>query len=453
MSAAPYRVAMVSLGCPKNQVDAERMLGLLQNDGFVLCGEEADADAIIVNTCAFIEDAKQEAIETILEVAKYKTEGRCRALIVTGCLSERYRDEVTKEMPEVDLAVGLGSVSRIAELTRALLERKDDARLPNCYGEKSALPLSGPRRLGGEPFTAYLKIAEGCDNACSYCAIPKIRGRLRSRSIEDIVAEAKTLCEGGVRELVVVAQDTTAYGVDLWGESRLPELLEALCEVEGAHWIRLLYAYPDRIDDRLLHVIKTHAQLLPYLDLPLQHCDAGLLRRMNRIGSRESLTALIAHIRDVLPDVTLRTTLITGFPGETDAQFAELCEFVREIGFDRLGCFAYSPEEGTVAAGLPDQIDEQTRQDRAEAILQDQLTILAKRNEAKIGSLQEVLVEGYDSYIRCWFGRSRADAPEVDGKVFFAADRPVEIGGFVRVRINDCLDYDLLGALEDEPAQ
>ena len=441
---------MVSLGCPKNQVDAERMLGYLQADGFTLCPEESEADAIIINTCGFIEDAKKEAIENILEAAQYKKQGNCKALIVTGCLAERYRDEITAEIPEVDLVVGLGSNQRIASLVSSLLAGE---KLDNCYGDKADLPLSGPRVLGGYPFTAYLKIAEGCDNCCTYCAIPQIRGRFHSRSMEDVLEEARNLSKAGVKELIVVAQDTTAYGVDLYGASRLPELLEALCAIDGLHWIRTLYTYPDRIDDRLLNVLARQEKLVHYLDIPLQHCDEAILSRMNRAGSRESLTALFAHIRERIPNITLRTTLITGFPGETPAQFEELCEFVKEMRFDRLGCFAYSPEEGTLAAEYPDQLPEQVKLDRMELIMNDQLTILAQKNEAKIGTLQEVLIEGYDSYIRCYFGRSRADAPDVDGKVFFLSDRPLTLGDFVNVRINDCLDYDLLGALEDESPQ
>ena len=436
-----YKVALVSLGCPKNQVDAEQMLYLLKNAGFTIGAEESEADAIIINTCGFIEDAKREAIENILEAAAYKTQGNCKALIVTGCLSERYKDDISGELPEVDAVVGLGSHDNIAEIVKTAIEGKK----ANYYGEKTALCLNTPRILGGYPFSAYIKIADGCNNCCTYCAIPLIRGQMRSRKIEDIVAEAKTLAENGVKELIVVAQDTTAYGEDIYGERKLPELLHELCKIEGLHWIRTLYTYPEKITDELIKTVKTESKLVKYFDMPLQHINGEILKKMNRRGNKASITAVIEKIRKEIPDCTLRTTLITGFPGETDGQFTELHEFVRDIGFDRLGCFAYSPEEDTVAAGMPDQIDEQTKIDRAELIMETQNTVSLRKNEEKIGKTYEVLIEGYDDYIRCYFGRSTADAPEIDGKIFFMTDRPLCLGDFVKVKINDCMDYDLLG--------
>ena len=438
-----YKVSMVSLGCPKNQVDAEMMLKSLADAGYEIGTEEAEADAIIINTCGFIEDAKKEAIENILEAAEYKKTGKCRALIVTGCLAERYRDDVTEEIPEVDVCVGIGSNGDIAEITKAAIE----GECKNRYGEKTALDLNGERILGGYPFSTYLKIADGCDNCCTYCAIPKIRGRMRSRKIEDCVAEAKRLAAGGVKELTVVAQDTTAYGEDIYGKPMLAELLRELCKIDGLHWIRTLYTYPDRITDELLDTVAEEPKLVKYFDIPLQHVNGDILKRMNRKGDRKSISALIDKIREKIPGVTLRTTLITGFPGETDEQFSELAEFVKEKRFDRLGCFTYSAEEDTIAAGYPDQIDGQVKQDRADNIMELQMTIAAEKNEEKAGTETEVLIEGWDSYIKCYFGRTPADAPEVDGKIFFMSTRPLEIGEFVKVRVNDCIDYDLLGEL------
>ena len=303
------------------------------------------------------------------------------------------------------------------------------------------------------PFTAYIKISEGCNNCCTYCAIPKIRGKMRSRKIEDIVKEAERLADGGVTELIVVAQDTTAYGEDIYGRSMLPELLRELAKIEGLHWIRTLYTYPERITDELLEVIGEEKKLVKYLDIPLQHADGEILRRMNRRGDRDSLSALIKKIREKLPEVTLRTTFITGFPGETEGQFCSLHEFIKETRFDRLGCFTYSAEEDTIAAAFEDQLDDQVKNDRMELIMADQMIIAAEKNEEKIGSVVEVLIEGWDDYIKCYFGRSRADAPEIDGKVFFTSDEPLVIGDYVYVLVNDCLEYDLLGEKTDEPTE
>lgn len=436
-----YKVSMVSLGCPKNQVDAEMMLYSLKEAGFEIGVPEAEADAIIVNTCGFIEDAKSEAIENILEASQYKKDGKCKAVIVTGCLAERYRDDVTTEIPEADVCVGIGSNGNIAQIVKDAIEGSSK----NTYGEKFDLDLNGKRILGGLPFTAYLKIGDGCDNCCTYCAIPKIRGRMRSRTIEDCVAEARELAKQGVRELVVVAQDTTAYGTDIYGESRLCELLSELCKIDGIEWIRTLYTYPERITDELLNLLASEPKLVKYLDIPIQHVNGEILKRMNRRGNAESLKALVKKIRESVPGITLRTTLITGFPGETEEQFAELHAFVREAQFDRLGCFTYSAEEGTIAAEYPDQIDEQVKQDRAEHIMETQLDIASKKNEEKIGTVQRVLIEGWDDYIKCYYGRSPADAPEIDGKVFFMAKRQLVIGDFVDVQINDTIEYDLLG--------
>lgn len=437
------KVSMVSLGCPKNQVDAEMMLKILRDDGIEICPEEAEADAIIINTCGFIEEAKKEAIENILEAAKYKKSGKCKALIVTGCLAERYKNDITEEIPEADVCVGIGSNKDIAKIVRRALENKAE----NSFGDKFDLDLNGGRILGGYPFSTYLKIADGCDNCCTYCAIPMIRGRMRSRKIEDCVLEAKKLAEGGVKELIVVAQDTTAYGTDIYGKPMLTELLKELVKIDKLHWIRTLYTYPERISDDLLELMAKEKKLVKYLDMPIQHINGDILKKMNRKGNADSIKSLIEKIRNKVPGITLRTTLITGFPGETAEQFTQLAEFVKETRFDRLGCFTYSAEENTVAASMPDQIDEQTKVDRMESIMDTQLRISREKNEEKEGKTVEVLIEGYDDYIRCYFGRSEADAPDIDGKVFFISGRPLKIGDFVKVKINDTVEYDLLGEL------
>ncbi len=440
-----YKVSMVSLGCPKNQVDAEMMLYTLQQAGFEISPEEAQADAIIINTCGFIEDAKAEAIENILEAARYKDKGNLKALIVTGCLAERYKDDVTEEIPEVDVCVGIGSNSKIAEIVKNAIE----GNLQNSFGEKADLDLNGKRILGGYSFTAYLKVADGCDNCCTYCAIPQIRGRLRSRTIEECVAEARELAKNGVKELIVVAQDTTAYGTDIYGKPMLSKLLRELCKIEELHWVRTLYTYPDKIDDELLETLASEQKLVKYLDIPLQHINGEILKKMNRKGDKQSLEALIKKIREKIPEIILRTTFITGFPGETDEQFCELCEFIKQTRFDRLGCFTYSAEEDTIAAKFDNQVDEQTKVSRMENIMDMQTTIAAEINEEKIGTVTEVIIEGWDDYIKCYFGRTTGDAPEVDGKIFFMSSRPLVIGEFVTVRINDSIEYDLLGELEE----
>ena len=437
------KVSMVSLGCPKNQVDAEMMLKTLADAGFEISTEESEADAIIINNCGFIEEAKQEAIENILEAAQYKKNGKCKALIVTGCLAERYKDDVTKEIPEADVCVGIGSNGNIAEIVRAALDKK----AVNSYGDKLSLDLNGDRILGGYSFSTYLKIGDGCDNCCTYCAIPQIRGRMRSRTIEDCVSEAERLADRGVTELIVVAQDTTAYGTDIYGKPMLTELLKELVKIEKLHWIRTLYTYPERITDDLLELIAKEKKLCKYLDMPIQHVNGEILKKMNRKGDEKSLRALIERIKSKVPDITLRTTLITGFPGETEEQFTQLAQFVKDIKFDRLGCFPYSAEENTVAANMPEQIEKQTKVDRMESIMETQLAVNNEKNNEKIGKIFEVLIEGYDDYIRCYYGRSYADAPEIDGKIFFISGRPLKIGDYVKVKINDTVEYDLLGEL------
>ncbi len=437
------KVGMVSLGCPKNQVDAELMLSLLREEGFELTSDAGLAEVVIVNTCGFIEDAKKESIENILEFCTLKQEGRIQCVVVTGCLAERYREEVANEIPEADVILGIGANAEIVDaVKRALAGEK------LCYfPEKDKLPLSGARVLTTLPFYAYLKIAEGCDNRCTYCAIPMIRGRFRSRPMEEIVKEAEGLAAGGVKELVVVAQDTTRYGEDLYGALMLPELLRRLCRIDGFAWIRVLYCYPERITDALLDVMASEEKIAKYIDIPLQHANEQVLRRMNRSGDARSLVALMHKIRRRVPGITLRTTLIAGFPGETKEQFAELASFVKEVEFDRLGCFAYSVEEGTPAAALPGQLSEGEKKRRAEIIMDGQYDIMRRKNEALVGRAMTVLVEGYDKYAACWFGRSEADAPDIDGKVFIRSEKPLSPGRFVQVYVDEVLDLDLLATV------
>lgn len=435
------RIGMVSLGCPKNQVDAERMLALLKDEGYEISYDAALSDVVIVNTCGFIQSAKEEAIETILEFCTLKEEGRIKAVVVTGCLAERYRDEILSEIPQVDAVVGIGKNDELADIIRKVY----CGEKVSTYGNKEDLCFDEKRILSTPSYMAYLKISEGCDNRCTYCAIPGIRGRFRSRSIESIVTEAENLANGGVKELVLIAQDTTRYGEDLYGESKLAELLRELSKIDGLKWIRTLYLYPERITDELIQVFASEEKVVPYMDIPIQHCDKEILKRMNRKGDEQSLIALIQKIREKIPGIILRTTLIAGFPGESEQQFESLCEFVRKARFDRLGCFAYSPEEGTAAAEFDGQIDEDIKSRRAEVIYDEQSRIMFEKNEEQIGKTFEVVCEGFDRYAECFFGRSYMDAPEIDGKIFFTADKKPSPGEFIKVKITDTLDFDLLG--------
>lgn len=442
------KIGMVSLGCPKNQVDAEIMLYRLKEAGYEITGNEGEADLVIVNTCGFIEDAKREAIDNILELGQLKEDGSLKGLIVTGCLAERYANEVIDEMPEIDALLGIGCNADIVSVVERVLSGEKGIAL---FAEKEKLDMDSDRILATPRYTAYLRVADGCDNCCTYCTIPSIRGHFRSRTIESVLDEANRLAKRGVRELVVIAQDTTRYGEDIYGKLMLAELLNKLCEIDGIEWIRILYAYPERITDELLDTMASQPKIMKYIDIPIQHCNGEVLRNMNRRGDRRSLTELIAKIRAKMPDVAIRTTLITGFPGETEEQFTELCEFVNEIGFDRLGCFAYSAEEGTPAAEMDNQCEKSVKERRAEVIMNDQLRIISKKNQEKIGKTLDILVEGYDNYIRCCFGRSYADAPEIDAKIFFApsSPRPSE-GDIVKVEIFDTIEYDLLGQQIEE---
>ncbi len=435
------KIGFISLGCPKNQVDTEVMLKELMDAGYELTGEDIEADIIIVNTCAFIESAKKESIDNILDVAWLKKNGKLKGIIVCGCMAERYREEILAEMPEVDAVLGVGSLHSIVAAVEAVAKGKKGY---TCFDDKDSMPLGGERVVTTAEHTAYLKIAEGCDNRCTYCAIPSIRGKFRSRTIEDIVAEAKTLEEIGVKELVLVAQDTTRYGEDLYGGYKLPELVRAICDATAIPWIRLLYCYPDKITDELIEEFKQNDRLLNYIDIPIQHISAKVLKRMNRHGGAAAVRDAISKLRGV-EGMVLRTTAIVGFPGESEEDFTELCEFIKETKFDRFGVFTYSKEEGTPAAEFEDQIDEQVKQDRMDNIMELQLTINEELNEKKVGSVIKVLCEGFDPVSEAYYGRSYADAPDIDGKVYFTGPKGIKEGSFVMVKVTEVLDYDLVG--------
>lgn len=437
-----YKVGIVSLGCAKNQVDAEMLLFTLKNKGFTIVNDPADADAVIVNTCGFIDSAKQESIDEIIELGKLKQEGTIKAIIVTGCLAERYKNEITKQLYEVDAAIGIGANQKIADVVLEALNGKKTELFP----DKSLLPMEGGRVQSTPFYTAYLKVAEGCDNCCTYCAIPLIRGHFRSRQPDDVIKEAEQLAANGVKELNVIAQDTTRYGEDLFGEPYLAKLLKRLCKIDGFKWIRVLYCYPDRVTDELIDVIAEEDKIVKYIDIPLQHCNGEVLKNMNRRGNRESLTALLNKIKLKIPNVIFRSTFITGFPGETEEQFEELADFAAEIKFQRLGCFPYSKEEDTKASLLENQIDDDIKQKRADIIMEHQQSVMAQYCESLVGSEVEVLVEGYDKLAECFFGRTYADAPEVDGCVFFTCngEKP-KTGDFVKVKITYYMGCDPVG--------
>ena len=437
-------VGMISLGCEKNRVDAEMMMARLQKAGYELVDDASCADVAIVNTCGFIEAAKKESIGEILELGKQKAAGQIKAIVVTGCMAERYQQEIRKELPEADAVCGIGADADIVEVVDRTLRGEH----PELFPEKTLLPLCGERVHSTPLYSSYIKIAEGCDNRCSYCAIPLIRGPYRSRPMESILEEAKALAESGTKELIVIAQDTTRYGRDLYKKWMLPELLHKLGTVDGVEWIRLLYCYPDFMTEELMDTIAQEPKFVKYVDLPLQHCSGPVLRAMRRFGDREKLTALIGKMRERIPGLVLRTTVIAGFPGETEEDFAELCDFIKEIRFERLGCFAYSQEEDTPAAEMENQIEEDEKRRRAGRVMETQMGIMQDWGEAQVGRVFDVLTEGFDEETQCWFGRSYADAPEIDGRVYFtAADAPAP-GQFVRVRITACMDCDLMGEAE-----
>ena len=439
-------ISMVSLGCPKNLVDTETMLGLLKQQGYNIGADKANADVIIVNTCGFIGDAKQESIDTILEMAAYKQpeNGRCKLLIVTGCLAERYNSEILSEMPEVDAVIGTGDFVHICEV----LARAFSGQRPLMHGNCSTpLPEALPRIVTTAPHSAYLKISDGCDNHCTYCVIPSLRGKYRSRSMEDIVAEARSLCDSGVREILLIAQDTTRYGLDIYGKFRLAELMQRLCVIENLHWLRLHYCYPESITDELIDVIAAEPKICKYLDIPIQHANDDILKLMGRRTSKSQMSELFAKLRLAIPDITLRTSVIVGFPSETDEQFNELIAFVRDIRFDRLGAFAYSKEDGTPAAKLKGQVLSRIKERRRDRLMKVAQEISLGVNRSKVGTVIEVLCEGYDAENFLYYGRSRADSIGIDGLVYFGADREVNAGEFVQVEILLGEEYDLTGQL------
>lgn len=437
-------ILFISLGCDKNLVDSEVMLGLLDAKGYQIVDDETQADIIVINTCCFVHDAKEESIQTILEMAEYKTEGRLKALIVTGCLAQRYRQEIIDEIPEVDAVLGTTAYDKIVEAVEEALAGAGHVELENV----NALPLVDTKRLvttGGH--YAYMKIAEGCDKHCTYCIIPKLRGNYRSVPMERLIQEAKDLAEQGVKELILVAQETTLYGKDIYGEKSLHKLLRELCKVDGIRWIRILYCYPEEIDDNLIQVMKEEKKLCHYLDLPIQHANDEILKRMGRRTSKAQLEEIIGKLKREISDITLRTTLITGFPGETEEQHEELKAFVDEMEFDRLGVFTYSPEEDTPAAEMPDQIPEEVKEDRQAEIMELQQEIAFAQAEDMIGEEVLVMIEGKVADENAYVGRTYKDAPGVDGLIFINTDEELMSGDFARVKVTGAVEYDLIGEL------
>lgn len=435
------KVSLVSLGCSKNLVDAEEMMGLLEDNGFELVSDEADADIMIVNTCAFIDDAKQESIDCIMDHIEYKKKDPSRVLVVTGCMSQRYKEEILAEISEVDIVIGTNEYNKLTDILKNHVDGQAEIHCAEEYMSCDRLR----RVVTTPPYMAYIKIAEGCDNHCTYCVIPSIRGKYRSRTMEDIVDEAKELAAKGVKELVVIAQDTTRYGKDIYGDYCLPELLDKLCEIEGIKWIRLHYCYPELVTDKLIDTIARQEKVCNYLDIPIQHCNDRILKLMGRHTNKDEICSIIKKLRERIPSVIIRTSLIAGFPGETEEEFDELRQFVTDIEFDRLGVFAYSREEGTGAARLDGQLDEEEKKNRQEIIMIDQAAVSEELNSKRVGRIYEVLVEGYDSLIKQHFGRTYGDSEEIDGKVFFTSATKHNAGEFVNVEITDYMEYDLYG--------
>lgn len=441
------KVLFISLGCDKNLVDSEEMLGLLTSNGYQITDDETDADIIVINTCCFIHDAKEESIQNILEMSEYRSEGKCQALIVTGCLAERYRDEILTEIPEVDAVLGTASYGEIVQAVQTVLEGEKFEE----YRELTYLPDLKTNRVvttGGH--YSYLKIAEGCNKNCTYCIIPKLRGRYRSVPMEKLIQQAEYLAEQGVKELILVAQETTIYGTDLYGEKSLHKLLKELCKIKGIYWIRILYCYPEEIYPELIQTIKEESKICHYLDLPIQHASDKILKRMARRTTKQQLYDIVDTLRREIPDIVLRTTLITGFPGETEEDHETVMEFVDTIEFDRLGVFTYSPEENTPAAEFPDQIDEELKLDRQAEIMELQQDISLDKGDARIGQTLWVMIEGKVADENAYVGRTYADAPGIDGYVFVNTDADLMSGDFAQVRITGALEYDLIGELEDE---
>ncbi len=448
------KVGFVSLGCPKNQLDTEVMLHEVASAGYEITPEETEADVVIINTCGFIESAKKEAIDNILDIAWLKKHRSLKAIVVTGCLAERYREGILDEFPEVDAVLGVGSIHNIVEAIEAVTvkKKKGSKRKYSSFEDKNTVRLGGDRILTTPEYTSYLKIAEGCDNRCSYCAIPFIRGNFRSRPMDELVEEAKGLEALGVKELNIVAQDITRYGLDLYGKYSLSELIHRITDETNIPWIRLLYCYPDKITDELVAEIRDNPRVLKYIDMPLQHISDNMLKAMNRHGDSKMIKDVISKLRREIPDIVIRTTFIVGFPGETEEDFCQLCEFVKETKFERAGVFTYSREEDTAAYDFPDQIDEQVKLDRMDMVMREQIEINEERNRAKVGQTIDVLCEDFDPVSEVHFGRSAADAPEIDGKVYFRAARRIAPGSFVKVKVREVLDYDLMGRaiLNDE---
>ena len=437
-------ILFISLGCDKNLVDSEVMLGLLDSRGYQIVDDEAIADVIVINTCCFIHDAKEESIQTILEMAEYKKTGRLKALVVTGCLAQRYQQEIIDEIPEVDAVLGTASYDKIAEAIDEALDGHTEMYLEDI----DRLPQVSSKRLvttGGH--YAYLKIAEGCDKHCTYCIIPKVRGNYRSVPMEQLLKEAKELAEGGVKELILVAQETTVYGQDIYGEKSLHRLLRELCKIDGIQWIRLLYCYPEEIDANLIRVMKEEPKICHYLDLPIQHASDAILKKMGRRTSKAQLVDTIRTLREEIPDITLRTTLITGFPGETEEQHQELVAFVDEMEFDRLGVFTYSPEENTPAAEMPDQIPEEVKEDRQAELMELQQEIAFDLAEDMIDREVLVMIEGKVADENAYVGRTYRDAPNVDGLIFINTDEEMISGDFAKVKVTGAMEYDLIGEL------
>ena len=440
-------IGFISLGCAKNQVDCERMMYRVQEAGHTVKGDVIGSDVVVINTCGFIDSAKSEAIDHILQMGALKQEGLIGKILVTGCLSQRYQQDILREMPEVDGILGTGSYTQIVPAIDALLEDQ----VVSDFGSIDAPEQETGRILTTPEHYAFIKIAEGCDNRCSYCVIPYLRGKFRSRQMDDVLYEARLLAAGGVRELIVVAQDTSRYGTDLPGHKRLlPELLRQLCQIEALQWIRVHYVYPDEIDDEFIEVMATEPKIVKYLDIPIQHCNSKILKLMNRRGDGAFLRDLFAKLRSRIPDLVIRTSLITGLPGEGEEEFQELCEFLRELRLERVGAFAFSPEEGTPAAEM-EHVDLETAQQRAQLIEMIQSDIMDAYNASMIGKTMDILVDGYDEELEQFFGRTYADSPEIDGRVWIASQEPLREGDFVKVSIDGCLEGDLTGyVMEDQ---
>lgn len=434
------KVGMVSLGCSKNQVDGEIMLSLIQRDGYELCGDAEQCDVVIINTCAFIEDAKRESIENILEFCELKRQGVIKAVVVTGCLAERYQQELVTEIPEADVILGIG---RNTDIVNAIDQALQGERVVE-FAPKDELVMDAERVLTNAPYYAYIKLADGCDNRCTYCAIPNIRGRFRSRKMENILEEVRRFAAQGVTEMNLVAQDTTRYGEDIYGKLMLPELIREVCKVDGVHWVRILYCYPQRVTDELLEVMASEPKVVKYMDVPVQHASGRILKAMNRRDDYDYLRNLMQKIREKIPGVVLRTTFITGFPGETEEDFAEMTRLVKEVKFERVGCFTYSPEDGTPAYSMPEQIDEETKRRWADIVMSEQLAIAEEFARSWIGRELEVVVEGLNEETGIYYGRSYMDAPDIDTRVYFDSPYEHETGEYVMVTVTGSQGYDLV---------